>query len=222
MTQHFIDAPDSAVEAIRPNHEDLSTLYPTAAKPDSSPWMREDERQAVLQSARDMQIAGLRRHAAMIGLYIALPFVFGMLILQLALVSVDSLQREGAMLIVFGVVLIGGLYTLITYGLFKRISEIFRLHNLKALPISLTVLISLFIISQPLFTLASNLVGGAGGYITALICVPIISIFLTIGLIYIWTSARVSPLLKLVSLVGIIGVMATIAFIARLDVTTVI
>ncbi|MDB5179992.1 MAG: hypothetical protein JWN12_624 [Candidatus Saccharibacteria bacterium] len=211
---HYVDSKDQheAAQGVE-DHSELTVFYAKAKEEDLGPWMQEDDRQAAMEKERNNVIAGLRKSSILVGLCMSLPVVLGLLLGQLALIR-DTFNQTDAMILAFLLLfLLAGLLG-ITYALFRWIGKTFHKHTVRALPITLTTLLSLFFLIMPLFRITGTYIGGVIGYSIALGVLVVIGILITLTSIFTWTAARIHPLAKILILVLIFGVSVAVAYLA--------
>lgn len=212
---HTVDPKDQHLSAEGvTDHSDLTTFYAEAKKEVLGPWMQEDERQAVMQKERDKIQIGLRKSVVLIGLSISIPVILGILVGQLVMVNLQTGGVSNGGPIIFIVFLLIPTVTVTTILLLKWVSTRFQKHSLRALPITLTTLLSLFLVLQKIFDLFDYLIGGLVGYSVALAATVLISILISTVTIFIWTKPRLSGLIKLAVLLGFVGVAAAVFYLA--------
>jgi len=218
MPNHFIDAPDDSLRTSNEmvNRDDLSSMYPTVQKEELGPWMGEQERQAKLERQRLDAIAQIRKQSALIGFLVSLPFVMSILVFQALTVIVPATKSEPslAMLAGFGGILMGLVFVGLTIAFLKKVSSVFSDHALKAAPITMTILICLLLLSQPLADLAQQLIGGWPGYIAFLLTLPVVSIVLATVLLFVWTVQKVPAIVKLLVLPVVIAGAGVILYLS--------
>jgi len=209
--KHFVDPKDqhTVAEGV-PTHSELTTLYPGVVKKEKGPWMQEDERQAAMEKDRHKIISSLRKSALAIGVCISLPVVLGIIIGQILM---TSLTPDNVMVYVCLMILLLGGLSLLTYFLFKWVGQTFRSHALRALPISLTTLLSLLLIAMPLFRITNARIGGLMGYGVGLLSLLIIGIFIATVSIFVWTSAKIHPIGKILILALFLGASIAAAYL---------
>lgn len=209
--KHYVDAKDQHIAAEgAPTHSELSTLYPGVTKEEKGPWMQEDERQAAMEKDRHKIISGLRKSAVLIGFCISLPVVLGIILGQLLM---TSLTPNNVMAYVFLMVLFLGGFVLMTFFLYKWVGQTFRIHALRALPITLTTLLSLLFIAMPVFRMAEAHIGGLVGYGVGLLSLLVIGIFIATISIFVWTSAKIHDIGKILVLAIFFGGAVAAAYL---------
>ena len=211
---HYVDAKDQhiAAEGVA-DHSELTTFYAEVKKEDLGPWMQEADRQAAMKKERDDVVAGLRKSSILVGLYVSLPVVLGLILGQLALIRGDMNQAD-AMLFAFLLLFLLAVVIGISYGLFRWVGKTFHNHTVRALPITLTTLFSLFFLIMPLFRITGTNIGGLAGYSVALVSLLVIGNVITITSIFIWTSARLHPLVKILILALFFGAAVAVAYLS--------
>jgi len=218
MPNHFIEAPDDTIRTSNEmvSRDDLTTMYPTVQKEELGPWMGEQERQAKLEAQRLRAIAQIRRYSALIGFLISLPFVMSILVFQALTIIVPATKGEPSLAILagFGGILMGLVFVGLTIAFLKKVSSVFSEHALKAAPITLTILISLLLISQPLADLAQQLIGGWPGYATFLFALPVVSMVMATVLLFVWTVQKIPALVKLLILPITIAAAALVMYLS--------
>jgi hypothetical protein len=186
-------------------------LYPEVKKATLGPWMQEGERQAKMKKERDDIRKGLRKSSIQIGLAISLPVTIGILFGQYTLTN-NLTANTGAL--IFILIAVGILLLLLVFILFRYVFMTFQNYSLRALPITLTTLGSIFFVTQRVFNLFNGLIGGLRGYAVGLLSLIVIGIIITSISIFAWTSPKIHPLLKGLILVVFLVVAATIGFLA--------
>lgn len=195
---HYVDSKDQHTAASGvDDHSDLTTAYVEAKVKVLGPWMQETDRQKILKTERDKIQTGLRKSIVLIGLSISLPIVFGILVEQLGMAKVDLINAYSSIFLLLGLGITG---VLTTFLLLKWVSRRFHKHNLRALPITLTTLLTLFLVIQKVFDLTNNLIGGLIGYAVGLAGIVLLSIVIAGILIFAWTSPKLPGLAKLIVL----------------------
>ena len=203
---HYVDPKDQheAAEGIA-DHSELTTFYAEAKKEVLGPWMQEADRQKAMEEDRYRVILGLRKSAALVGVHISLPIVVGIIVYQLL---TNIVTPENAIMILF-IILIGlGIYVLIAISLFKWVLQKFYMHNLRPAPIVLTTIASISLLIQPLFRITDAGIGGLIGYGVGLVALLLTGTALTTLAILVWTSRKVSGVLKIIFLLCLIGLSA--------------
>ncbi|HEY8886631.1 MAG TPA: hypothetical protein VIM31_04000 [Candidatus Microsaccharimonas sp.] len=208
---HYVDAKDQHEAATGvEDHSDLTTFYAKAKEEELGPWMQEADRQEALQAKRDQIILGLRGSAVLVGLAISLPVAIGIVLGQFFMTHVNLKNAIPIFfLILFG---LGGFFAL-TFVLYKWVGTRFQHHNIRALPITLTTLLSLALIVQKVFDLCIGLIGGLVGYGTALVALVAIGIIIATVSIFIWTSPKLSWILKILVLFVFLGVASAVFYL---------
>jgi hypothetical protein len=199
---HSVDSGDQqlAAEGIA-DHSDLTTFYAEAKHAVLGPWMQENERQAMLQKEREKIVLTLRRSSLLVGISVSLPVVVGIVLGQFFMTHVTLKNAIPFLfLIIFG---FGGLLGM-TIALLRWVGKTFNDHNIRALPITLTTLLCLFLVLQRVFDLFDGLIG-------ALVLIGIVIATITI---FVWTIPKLSGLAKLIILVAFIGVSSAIFSLA--------
>jgi hypothetical protein len=209
---HSVDSGDQqlAAEGIA-DHSDLTTFYAEAKHAVLGPWMQENERQAMLQKEREKIVLTLRRSSLLVGISVSLPVVVGIVLGQFFMTHVTLKNAIPFLfLIIFG---FGGLLGM-TIALLRWVGKTFNDHNIRALPITLTTLLCLFLVLQRVFDLFDGLIGGLIGYVAALGALVLIGIVIATITIFVWTIPKLSGLAKLIILVAFIGVSSAIFSLA--------
>lgn len=211
--KHYVDPKGQhiAAEGV-PTHSELTTMYRNAHKEELGRWMQEDERQAVMEKERNTVTTNLRKSSVLVGICISLPVVLGILIGQLGMTRVGINQADAMALSFLLLFLTAGLL-LLTYALFKWVEQTFHDHTLKALPISLTVLGSLFFLIRPTFLLTGLHIGGLAGYGVGLLLLLILGIVITTITIFFWTAPKIHPLIKIFVLLLFFGGAVAAAYL---------
>lgn len=206
---HYVDAKDQheAASGIE-DHSDLTTFYSQAKQKELGPWMQEADRQASLKAERDKIQTGLRKSAVLIGLCVSLPIALGILLGKLAISKVDSVDVT-PVLFLLGLLGIGLL--IMTIVLLKWVEERFQRHSIRALPITLTTLLSLLLVTQKEFAFFESTIRGLAGYVAALVALIAIAIVIVTVTIFAWTSPKLSSVIKTLILLVFLGA-ATIVF----------
>ncbi|MBC7565286.1 hypothetical protein H7100_03615, partial [Candidatus Saccharibacteria bacterium] len=168
----------------------------------------------MMQKERDKIETGLRKSVVLIGLSISIPVVLGILVGQLVLTNIQTSSASNAGPLIFIVILLVPAVAVTTLLLLRWVGTRFHKHSLKAVPITLTTLLSLFLVLQKVFDLFNSLIGGLVGYAVALASLVVISIFITTITIFVWTAPKLSGVIKLVVLLLCIGIAAAIFYLA--------
>ncbi|HEY8992907.1 MAG TPA: hypothetical protein VIM37_03615 [Candidatus Microsaccharimonas sp.] len=208
---HYVDPVDqhTVAEGV-PDHSDLTTFYAEAKVENLGPWMQEADRQKALGDERNKIQTGLRKSSVLIGLSISLPVVFGILIGQFAMTNTTIADGITAAFVLAG---LGVVVLLLTFLLLKWVGARFQKHSVRALPITLTTLLSLFLVTQKVFDYSNKIVGGIIGYAAALGSLVVIGIVIATILIFTWTSPKLPALLKMVALLLFLGAAAYIYYL---------
>jgi hypothetical protein len=208
---HYVDPVDQhiAAEGV-PDHSDLTTFYAEAKVEDLGPWMQEADRQKALEEERNKIQTGLRKSSVLIGLSISLPVVFGILLGQFAMTDTTIADGITAAFTLAG---LGVLVLILTFLLLKWVGKRFQKHSVRALPITLTTLLSIFLVTEKLFNYANTLIGGIVGYAVALGSLVVIGIVVTTVLIFVWTSPKLHALLKIAALLLFLGGSAFVYYL---------
>ena len=208
---HYVDAKDQhiAAEGVA-DHSDLTTFYAEAKKEELGPWMQEADRQKVLEEERNKVVLGLRKSAVLVGLSISLTVVAGIAIGQFFMNFITIENATYALpVIILG--LLG--FIALTFLLLRWVTRTFNTHNLRALPITLTTLLSLLFVSRPLFETMNSLVGGIAGYVAALASLVVIGIIIAAVSIFIWTSQKIHGIAKILILALFFGAAVAAAYL---------
>ena len=194
---HYVDPGDQhiAAEGVE-DHSELTTHYAEAKREELGPWMQEHERQKAFETERSDVIKGLRRSSFVIGLFMSLPVVLGILIGQFALTSVPA-NDPNAMAYLIGLIFAVGIAAAITFSLFKWVSQTFYNHSLRALPISLAILACIAFLVTPLFSLGGSSVGGLAGYAAGLGGILLTGGIIAVLSIFVWTMPKLSGVVKI-------------------------
>jgi hypothetical protein len=208
---HYIDPLDQHIVAEGvPDHSDLTTFYAEAKVENLGPWMQEKDRQKALEDERNTIQTGLRKSVILIGLSISLPVVFGILLGQFAMTNTTI--GDGVTL-AFVLALLGVTVAVTTLLLFKWVRARFQKHSVRAIPIVLTTLGSLLLVTQKVFSLTNNLIGGLVSYAAALTGLIVIGILITTITIFVWTSPKLPALVKLCVLLLFLGGAAAVFYL---------
>jgi len=208
---HYVDAKDQhiAAEGVA-DHSDLTTFYAEAKKEELGPWMQEADRQKVLEEERNKVVLGLRKSAVLVGLSISLTVVAGIALGQFFMNFITIENATYALpVIILG--LLG--FIALTFLLLRWVTRTFNTHNLRALPITLTTLLSLLFVSRPLFESMNSLVGGITGYVTALASLIVIGIIIAAVSIFVWTSQKIHGIAKILILALFFGAAVAAAYL---------
>jgi len=208
---HYVDAKDQhiAAEGVA-DHSDLTTFYAEAKKEELGPWMQEADRQKVLEEERNKVVLGLRKSAVLVGLSISLTVVAGIALGQFFMNFITIENATYALpVIILG--LLG--FIALTFLLLRWVTRTFNTHNLRALPITLTTLLSLLFVSRPLFETMNSLVGGIAGYVAALASLVVIGIIIAAVSIFIWTSQKIHGIAKILILALFFGAAVAAAYL---------
>lgn len=209
---HYVDPKDQHEAATGvEDHSDLTTFYAVPKKEVLGPWMQEGDRQKALQADLDKIQTGLRKSSVLVGLSVSLPVVLGILLGQYVFSSTE-LAIAGPLLFVF--IMLGLLLVITTIVMFMWVGKRFQKHGVRALPVTLTTLLTLFLVLQKIFDLCENLIGGRIGYGVALISLLVVSIIIATITIFVWTSPKIHPLAKVFILLGFVGVGSVIFYLA--------
>ncbi|RWZ78634.1 MAG: hypothetical protein EOT05_02690 [Candidatus Microsaccharimonas sossegonensis] len=209
---HFVDPKDQHQAATGvEDHSDLTSFYAQPKKEVLGPWMQEKDRQAAFQADLDTIQTGLRKSSILIGLSLSLPIVLGILLWQLAFTS-TVFTIAGPMLFVF--IILGLILVIMTIIMFTWVGNRFQKNGVRALPVTMTTLLTVFLVLQPIFNLAKKLINGLGGYGVALALILVVSIVLATITIFIWTAPKIHPLVKVFILLAFVGIGAAIFYLA--------
>lgn len=208
---HYVDAGDQHTAAEgAPNHSELTTLYRDPPKVELGHWMHEDERQAALEKERANVTTDLRKSAILIGLALSIPVVLGIIFEQFFTTTVSLTNAIPILLlIIFGC---AG-YLALSVHLFKWVAQTFHNHTLRALPISLTTLLCLFLLIKPTFHLTNLYDGGMVGYVIGLSILLAVGTIITIISVLAWTSQKLPNILKILVLTVFFGLSAAAAYL---------
>ena len=200
---HYVDAKDQhiAAEGVA-DHSDLTTFYAEAKKEELGPWMQEADRQKKLEEERNQVVRGLRKSAVLVGLSISLTVVVGIALGQFFMNFITIENATYALpVIILGLLGFIGL----TFVLLRWVIRTFNNHNLRALPITLTTLLSLLFASRPLFESMNTFIGGIAGYCAALSSLIILGIIIASVSIFVWTSQKIHGIVKILILALFFG-----------------
>jgi hypothetical protein len=153
---------------------------------------------------------GLRKFSVQIGLAISLPVALGILFGQYALS--DTITANAGALI-FILIAAGMILLLLVFVLFRYVFTTFQKYSIRALPITVTTLVSLFLVTQRVFNLFNGLIGGIPGYGVGLLSLILIGIIIAVVTILAWTSPKVHPLAKIFILIVILAVASGVGFL---------
>ena len=217
---HDVDQHDQDFVGVGiPDRSELTTFYAEAKKEELGPWMQENERQEAMAKERDKVQISLRGSALRIGLFISLPVVLGIIIGQILMSNVDL---KNAVPILFLVILGILAFLGFTYASLKWVGGEFQKHNLKALPITLTTIVSMALLIPKTFATYDMMFGGLTGYGIGLASLLGVGIVVAGISVFVWSAPRLSGLIKLLVLVLFLGASVTFAYLVQLDITTVI
>ncbi len=208
---HYVDPGSqyAAAEGV-PDHSELTTLYRDPPKIELGQWMHEDERQAALETKRATVITSLRKSAILVGLAISTPVVLGIIFEQFFTTTVNLKNAIPILfLIIFG---LAGYFAL-SIHLFKWAARTFHNHTLRALPISLTTVISLLLLIQPTFHLSGLYIGGIAGYAIGLATLLAIGTVIATISVLAWTSQKLPDILKVLVLMVFFGASVASAYL---------
>lgn len=209
---HYVDPGDQHITAEGvEDHSELTQHYVEAKHEVLGPWMQEHERQEALEAERFAVIKGLRKASFLIGLFMSLPVVLGILIAQFAMTSVPA-NDPNAMAYRIGLIFAVGIAALITFSLFKWVSQTFYNHSLRALPISLTILACIAFLVTPLFELGDTYVGGLAGYAIGLGGILLAGSIIAVLSVFIWTMPKLSGIVKLSFLFLLLGLSIAVQY----------
>ena len=208
---HYVDSGDQHTAAEgAPDHSELTTLYRDPPKVELEHWMHENERQAALETKRATVTTNLRKSAILIGLALSIPVALGIIFEQFFTTTVNLVNAIPILfLIIFG---FAGYFAL-SIHLFKWVAKTFHNHTLRALPISLTTLLCLFLLLRPTFYLTSLHIGGLAGYATGLGALLVIGTLITTISVLVWTSQKLPNIFKILVLVIFFGGSVASAFL---------
>jgi hypothetical protein len=209
---HYVDPKDQHEAATGvEDHSDLTTFYAKPKEEVLGPWMQEEDRQKALQAKLDSIQTGLRKSVVLIGLSVSMPVVLGILLGQLFIANATP---EKVYTFIFLVIILTLALLVTTIVLYKWVGERFQKHGVRALPVTLTTLLTLFLIIQKVFDLFNTIVGGLLGYAVALVSLPIISIIIATITIFVWTAPKIHPLAKVFILLAFVGIGSAIFYLA--------
>ena len=209
---NFVDPKDQsdAAEGVT-DHSELAGMYRDVKKPELTHWMSEDERKKAMDKELNSIVTNLRKSAVLVGFCISLPVIVGLVIGQIAITK--EIDRNNAMAYMFLIVLALGGFGALTYALFKWVGQTFHNHTVRALPITLTTLLSLFFLMQPVFRFTEIQIGGIAGYSAGLGILLAAGIFIATVSIFVWTSVKMPALLKLLILCVFFGGAVAVAYL---------
>jgi hypothetical protein len=209
---HYVDPKDQIGEAEGvSDHSDLTTFYAEAKTEDLGPLLQEADRQKVMEDERNKIQTGLRKSVVLIGLSISMPVVFGILVGQLAM---SQTNLSDGITFAFLLAASGIVLLIMTFLMFKWVGKRFQKHGVRALPITLTTLLTLFLVIEKVFNLTNSLIGGIIGYATALVGLVVISIIVATILIFVWTSPKLPGIIKIIILFLFLGAAAAVYYLA--------
>lgn len=208
---HYIEPLDHTTTAeSMPDRSDLTTIYPDPAKPYLGRIVKEEERQQIKQAEQDRVMRRLRRPSLLIGLLTGLPVVGGMILLNFFATNVDVTDRSTLMpLILLAIILLGG-YVGMTVSIVKWLHEIYSKHLLKAWPVTVTVVTSMLLVLKPILAQGSERISGIAGYGASIAALLALSTVLVGLLILVWTTPKMSGVVKMVLLLVTIGAAACV------------
>jgi hypothetical protein len=202
-SNHRLDAPDEehlqSIEQVG-DRSDLSSLYPQAKPQWTGDIVSKEERDSRLAAQQDTLSFGIRTYFLTIGLLIPLPFIVITVLVTAALVYIKP--DTVPMFVVPGIIaffLVAG----IVIASFKKLSTLFYMNALRALPYSTMVLGMLAIIVFMLYHATSFLHGyqllPAVSIVSAMTIV--VSIFLNYFLLVLWTTPVINGAFKVLIMV---------------------
>lgn len=199
---HKLDAPnDDSLQSIDQlnNHNELTTLYPHAKEQWTGEVVSRDVREYNQQERQDTLSFGIRNYFLTVGLLIPLPFIALIVTLTAALVYVND---DNVKLFVVPGIFVFFILLGIAYGSFRKLSNLFYMNALRALPYSIITLGMLAIIVFMLYHATSSIhdyqLLPAVAIVSALTI--IVSIVLNFFFLRLWTTPAISGALKILIL----------------------
>lgn len=216
--KHQLDAPDN--ESLRgisqlEDHSGLTTLYPQAHNQWDGTLMSSDER----ESKRDQELSSITstitRWAVPIGLLAVAPIVSAALLVTIAYTFVNE---DNASLLLFPMMLITGVWGIVSLAAIKRLYGIFYAHAIRATPFFIILLVLMGLATQSLIILSASFQSSSLITTVALVCAfaLISSVALSWILLHIWTTRRVSGSAKMWLIGGMALGLLALATIATL------
>ena len=214
MTEnHYVDPKDQHIAAQGvPTRSELTTAYRNVEEKTLGPWMQENDRQAAMEKDRLKVITDLRKSSLLIGIALSVPVVTGILLYEFALVRAN-MDPSASIILAFVLLFAAAAWAIVTFRLFKWVSETFRQHTLRALPTSFTTLLMLVLLIRPVFMYFLPKYQGQWGGIYALSTLLVIGIVVSIIMIFVWTAKWIPALLKITFLLATLGASAAIAYL---------
>ena len=211
---HYVDPKDQHIAAQGvPTRPELTTAYRNVQEKKLGPWMQEDDRQAAMEKDRLKVITDLRKSSLLIGISLSIPVVTGILLYEFALVRA-YMDPPTALILAFVLLFAAATWAIVTFRLFKWVSETFRQHTLRALPTSFTTLLILLLLVRPVFMYFLPKYGGQWGGIYALSTLLVIGIIVSIIMIFVWTAKWIPALLKIFVLLAFFGAAVALMYLA--------
>lgn len=202
-SSHKLDAPNEDglqnIDQLN-NHAELTTLYPHAKEQWTGEVVSRDVREYKQQEHQDTLSFGIRQYFLTVGLLIPLPFIATIVALTAALVYVN--QTNVTMFVIPGIfvffLLLG-----IAIGSFRKLSTLFYMNALRALPYSVIMLGMLSIIVFMLYHATSSIHDYQLLPAVAIVSAStiIVSIVLNFFFLRLWTTPVLSGALKILIMV---------------------
>lgn len=202
-SSHKLDAPnDDSLHTIDQvaNHSDLSTLYPHAKDQWTGDLVSKDVRSYRQQEHQDTLSFGIRQYFFTVGLLIPLPFISIIVALTAAFVYVK--ESNVSMFVIPGIfvffILLG-----ITIGSFRKLSNLFYMNALRALPYAVIMLGLLSIIVFMLYHATSSIHDYQLLPAVAIVSAAtiIVSIILNFFFLRLWTTPVISGAMKILIMI---------------------
>ena len=205
---HQLDAPDNDnLRAINQldDHSGLTTIYPHAHDQWDGDIMSTEARETKQAKELDNISISIRKWAVPVGVLAIAPIVSASL---LAAVALTYVTEDNASLLLFPMMIITGIWGLVSFAAIKKLYGIFYEHALQATPFFVMLLVLMGLAVQSIYIVTRPFQSGSFIFNTAIISgvALVVSVALSWILLVIWTSRRIAGNTKL----GLIGVIAFI------------
>lgn len=206
---HQLKAPDNnELESIEqvPNRSELSALYFDAHNEwEGKELISDEERQRRRDKNAEAITTSVRSQFAVIGLLTPLPLI----LLALMLGAGASYVTIKTLNLLPAVIAIIGLWILISFLSLRRVYAVFYNHALRATPFILILLSLLGVVTQGLYILLRPWLPSSLLFAILIIglCLEVASVLLSLVMLFVWVSPRLSIEAKMGCLGGLAGAL---------------
>ena len=206
--KHQLDAPDNdtlkTIEQLD-DRSGLTTIYPHAQDQWDGNIMTTEARETKQAKELSAITLSIRKWAVPVGVLAIAPIVSASL---LAAVALTYVTEDNASLLLFPMMIITGIWGLVSFAAIKKLYGIFYGHALQATPFFVMLLVLMGLAVQSIYIVTRPIQNGSFIFNTAVISGVALAVSAALSwiLLVIWTNRRIAGNVKL----GLIGVIAFI------------